>query len=137
MSQDWKQLRAQSDSAEFPASMDNARKLLIRAYEEGSVDTTKHIQQRAVERNFTTVDVENVVRNGSFVGKPKLSPDHQNWCFKIRGKIEGKTLEVRVGLDPGIDFDSPLLVLITGIRKGGPNAKHYGENDKDGGDDYP
>jgi hypothetical protein len=129
MTQDWKQLRGRSTpSEEFPLSMANGRMLLIRAYETGIVETTEHIKQRGIERNFTNVDVENVVRNGQIVGKPKFNPHFENWCFVIRGKIEGKVLEVRVGLAASIDYDSPLLTLITGIRKGASNAK--GDDDE-------
>jgi len=103
--------------------MENARLLLVRAFETGIVETTGHIKQRGIERNFTNVDVENVVRNGQIIGKPKFNPEYENWCFVIRGKIEGRVLEVRVGLDLGVDCDSPLLTLITGIRKGVSNAK--------------
>jgi len=128
MTRDWKQLRPESSPKQFPLSMANARTLLIRAYETGIVETTEHIKQRGIERNFTNVDVENVVRNGQIVGKPKFNAHFENWCFVIRGKIEGKMLEVRVGLAPSADYDSPLLTLITGIRKGVSNAK--GDDDE-------
>src|SRR5690242_7856921 len=105
MTQDWKQLRAQRTMEELPLSMANARLLILRALETGNVDTTGHIKQRGIERNFTNIDVENVIRNGHFVGKPKFNPDYENWCFVIRGKTEGKVLEVRVGLDLRIDCD--------------------------------
>lgn len=124
MTQDWKRLRDLATRLpEFPLSMGNAHKLLIRAYEIGNVETTSHIKQRCVERKFSTIDVENVVRNGAIIGKPKFAPNYENWCFILRGKTEGKTLEVRVGLYPGVDYESPLVVLITGIRKGGTNAQ--------------
>jgi hypothetical protein len=128
MTQDWKQLRGHDSPKRFPLSIENTRLLLIRAFETGIVETTGHIKQRGIERNFTNVDVENVVRNGQIIEKPRFNPEYENWCFVIRGKIEGKVLEVRVGLDPGTDYESPLLTLITGMRKGVSNAK--GDDDE-------
>jgi hypothetical protein len=127
MTQAWKRLRdlaAQAEQAPiFPLSMTNGHKLLVRAYESGNVETTSHIKQRCVERRFSTVDVENIVRNGTIVGKPKFAPDYGNWCFILRGKSAGKNLEVRVGLYLDVNCDSPLIVLITGMRIGGSNAE--------------
>lgn len=125
------QSREPSTSEEFPLCSTNVHRLLVRAYELGNVDTTDHFRLRASERHFTTVDVENVVRTGQLIGKPHFSPAYRNWCVRIVGKIEGRTLEVRLALDPGVDFESPLLTLITGIRRGGARAKQpYRKHDK-------
>jgi hypothetical protein len=127
MSQEWKQLRVPYHPEEFPISIANAHRLLVRALELGNVEVTGHFKQRGTERNFTTVDAENILRKGTICRKPIFDPAYENYCFNVRGKYEGRTLELKVALDPGVDYDAPLLIFITGIRKGGPNA----DNDND------
>ncbi len=122
MTQEWKQLRPQIKGEELPLSMANAQRLLWRALEFGTIEVTGHFKKRGIQRHFTTVDAENILRNGTICSKPRFDPDYENYCFSVRGKYEGKTLELKVALDPGVDYAAPLLIFVTGVRKGGPNA---------------
>jgi hypothetical protein len=58
MTQEWKQLRPQGKGEELPLSKANARCLLLRALECGTVEVTGHFKKRGIERHFTTVDAE-------------------------------------------------------------------------------
>lgn len=122
MGQEWKQLRVPYGPQEFPLSIPNAHRLLVRALEIGNVEITGHFKQRGVERNFTTIDAENILRRGTICAKPVFDPEYENYCFNVRGKYEGRTLELKVALDPSVDYEAPLLIFITGVRNGGPNA---------------
>ncbi len=121
MTEEWKQLREQRrySDAEFPLSTTNAQRLLVKALEEGNVDVLDHFKRRCAERNFTTVDAERIIRTGRICGKPRRDSDYENWRITVRGKYEGKRLEISVALDLNVDCETPLITLITGVRKGG------------------
>jgi hypothetical protein len=102
-------------------SVENAQVVITRAWMFGRVRYASHFTERSRERRLTTVDVGNVLRTGEIVGKPEYCPDFRNWKYRLRGTVEGETLEVVVALDPEEDYDlSPLIVLITAYFK-----KHY------------
>ena len=93
---------------------------MIRALEKGRVHLTEHLKQRAAERSFTAVDAERIIRTGSIVGEPEYCPEFNNWRFGLRGKCEGRTLEVRVAVDFNLDLEFPvmLVTVLTGFPKG-------------------
>ena len=118
----WKQLRLrelkEATSAErFPLDAGNAHAILIRAFEAGFIHVTAHFSMRCKQRGFTVIDAETVIKNGKIVGGPQYCAEHDNWCFGIAGKSAGEKLEIRLALDPSVDYESPLVVLITGVRK--------------------
>jgi hypothetical protein len=102
---------------EFPLSLDNARVLLLKSVMVGNVLITQHFKERQVERGFTTIDVERVLRDGKF-GAPEFCKDFNNWLFRIIGKCETRNFEARVALDWSEDLEFPTVVYITGICKG-------------------
>jgi hypothetical protein len=105
---------------EFPLSLDNARKLLLRGLMAGNVLITKHFKQRQEERGFTTIDIERVIRYGTLAGQPEHCSDFNNWMFRFTGKCETKNFEARVALDWSEDLEFPTVIYITGICKGRP-----------------
>src|SRR5271170_5692844 len=124
MTQDWKRLREVSQSpVELSLSPDNVKRLLLTALETGNVEITSHLKRRCAERSFTTVDAENVIRTGIVFGRVLFDIEYENYRITMRGRIEGRILEIRLGLDPSVDYEAPLVTLITGIRKGGTNAE--------------
>lgn len=128
MTQDWKRLRDSDQSLKgLPLSLSNVKRLLIRALETGNIEITGHMKRRCGEREFTTVDAENVIRTGTICSKAQFDPEFENYRITVRGRIEGRILEIQVGLDPSVDYDTPLVTFITGTRKG--------ETDDEGGDD--
>ena len=102
-----------------PVSMANAEVLIARALEIGRVQITEHFRQRARERKFTLLEAERVLRKGRIVGSPRYCSRFENWCFAVSGAVESRTLEIRVGIDFNLDLEAPVMVLITGISKGG------------------
>jgi hypothetical protein len=118
MSDRERQLRFPQLGDECPVSLENARKLLVRALEEGRTHPTDHFKKRARERDFTTVDAEHVIRSGQLMDEPDPCPGHDTWTFKLLGKCETRLLEIRVALSFKEDLDSPRMFLITGICKG-------------------
>jgi hypothetical protein len=102
---------------EFPLTLDNARVLLLRAIMVGNVIITKHFKTRGQERDFTTVDVERVLRDGKFSADPEYCENFQDWVFRIAGKCDVRNFEARVGLDWSEDLEYPTLIYITGICK--------------------
>jgi hypothetical protein len=112
----WRQLLL-FETTEFPLSLDNARVLLLRAIMVGNVIITNHFRERSQERNFTTVDVERVLRDGGFSADPMYSENFQDWVFKIAGKCDVRNFEARVGLDWSEDLECPTIIYITGICK--------------------
>lgn len=133
MTEDWKRQReVQRRVGALPMSIDNLRKLLIRAVELGNLDITSHFKQRCLQRGFTTLDAENLIRSGliTVCEKPWFDSENDHYRMTVRGKIEGKTLEIGIGLDPGVDYQAPLISLTTVIGKGGSNVGVRGEKDE-------
>lgn len=118
MSDKERQLRFPQLGDECPVSLDNARKLLVRALEEGRTYPTEHFKKEGRERRFTTLDAEHIIRSGELIGNPEPCPDYDTWLFKLIGKCETRFLEIRAALDFKEDLDSPRMFLITGICKG-------------------
>lgn len=117
---EWKQLYLRGlEEREFPLSLENARVLLLNALVGGKVHVTKHFRERGVERGFTTVDAERVIRSGNFACPPKFDEAHENWVFRIAGKCDTRNFEVRVALDWSEDLEYPLAIYVTGICKKG------------------
>lgn len=112
----WRQMLLFQRS-EFPLTLDNARVLLLRAIMVGNVIVTKHFKERSQQRNFTTVDVERVLRDGEFSAEPEYCEIFQDWVFRIAGKCDVRNFEARVGLDWSEDLDCPTIIYITGICK--------------------
>ena len=114
---DWKQLQLKGIEGRpvFPLSAQRTQQLLIEAFETGYLHVTSHFKQRGVERNFNIIDTENVIRHGKIVGEPEYDYRHENWRLRIKGMCEGRSLEVRLALDPNVDYECPLLILITAV----------------------
>jgi hypothetical protein len=124
---DWKEdlLQLSLTGSNFPITLENARRLLHQGIVQGRVHITDHIRQRAVERAFTTVDVERIVKSGNIIAVPQYCEDFANWVFRMQGKCDTRNLEVRVALSWAEDLTDPLVIFITGICKGqAPWAGH-------------
>jgi hypothetical protein len=133
MTQDWKRQReAQRRVGALPMSIDNLRKLLIRAVELGNLDITSHFKQRCLQRGFTTLDAENVVRSGQITvcERPWFDAENDHYRMTVKGKIEGKTLEIGIGLDPSVDYQAPLVSFNTVMGKGGSNVGVRGKKNE-------
>lgn len=115
---DARQLLLFGPREEFPLTLENARGLLLRGVMVGNVVITKHFKERQVERQFTTIDVERVIRDGIFACPPEYCKDFKNWVFRISGKCETRNFQARVALDWSEDLEVPTVVYITGICKG-------------------
>ena len=115
---EWRQLILFGTQEEFPLSLDNARELLLRAVMIGNVVITGHFKKRGIERGFTTVDMERVLRDGKIVCLPEYNRDFNNWVFRLAGKCETRNFEARVALDWAEDLELPTVVYITGVCKG-------------------
>lgn len=137
MTQEWKRQREiQKRVGALPLSIDNLRKLLIRAIELGNVDITSHFKQRCVQRGFTTLDAENLIRSGQVTvcEKPWFDTECDHYRMTVKGKIEGRTLEIGIALDPSVDYQTPLMSLTTAIGKGGSNVDVHSKNETGKGD---
>lgn len=115
---DLRQLLLFGHGEDFPLSLENARELLLRAVMTGNVIITKHFKERRAERGFTTIDVERVLRYGSFRCAPEFCREYNNWLFRLCGKCETRNFEARVALDWNEDLETPLVIYVTGICKG-------------------
>jgi hypothetical protein len=107
----------------FPSSLENARQIILRSLEYGRVHITAHFKRRCIERRFTTVDAETIIKKGQMLGNPKYCPQFDNWCFGFVGEVDTKWLDIRVALDPQEDYDVPLIILITGFKRGSRHAE--------------
>jgi len=92
----------------------NAHAVIIAAWDEGHIHITAHFKMRGAERDFDIIDAENVVRDGQMRGDGQYCPDYKNWKYTFRGKVEHKTLEIVVSLDPTNDYGGPLAIVVTG-----------------------
>lgn len=100
-----------------PLSSDNALAIIKRGWTSGRIQLTQHFKEQCVARKFDLVDAENAVRVGKLRGEPEFCPEFDNWKYRIIGKVEDRRLEVVIALDPTEDYESPLLVPITGYWK--------------------
>jgi hypothetical protein len=92
----------------------NAHAVIITAWDNGHIHITAHFKARAQERGFDVLDAENIVRDGKMRDDGEYCPDYKNWKYRFRGKVEGRTLEIVVSLDPNNDYGSPLVIVLTG-----------------------
>jgi uncharacterized protein DUF4258 len=101
-----------------PTSHAHAKEIIIRALDIGRVVFSAHFRQRCLERMFTTVDAERVIRNGRIQSGPVADTGFGTWKYEIIGLCDGGELVIVVALDPSHDYaESPLIVFITGYRK--------------------
>jgi Domain of unknown function (DUF4258) len=71
------------------------------------------------ERDFSTQDVERVLRSGCIYEPPEHCPRHGNWKYRVRAKVEGYFLEIVVAFDSEQDYDvQPLVIPVTGYWTG-------------------
>jgi hypothetical protein len=74
---------------------------------------------RMLERDFTSLDVERVLKGGKICEPPEHDLRHGNWKYKIRAPIEGCCLEIVVVIDDQEDYDlCPLILPVTGYWTG-------------------
>ena len=103
-----------------PLSPENARVVIQRAWSVGRVQVTPHFRKRSRERDFTTLDVGNVIRYGLACSQAEFCEQFQNHKYRIRLVMEDSTLEVVIALDYSEDYQQvPLVVLVTGYWQGG------------------
>jgi len=95
-------------------SATKAHDVIKAGWNDGSLHPTAHFKRRRVERSFTIIDAGNVIRYGKMRGDGEYCAEFNNWKYRFYGKVEDKTLEVVVSLDPTKDYARPLIILITG-----------------------
>lgn len=106
---------AKAKVSHAPMSSLNAQGVALCALEHGTERISQHFKERAMERGFSTIDAENVIRDGRPKGGPEYCPDFGNYKYHFIGKVDDQTLEVVVALDPSRDFEkSPAVILLTG-----------------------
>lgn len=108
-----KKEKTQSDSR-CSLSPANAHAVIIAAWDKGHIHITTHFRLRATVRGFDVIDAENVVRDGKMFGNGNYCSEYKNWKYHFRGKVEERTLEIVVSLDPTNDYASPLVIVLTG-----------------------
>ncbi|HLJ28328.1 MAG TPA: DUF4258 domain-containing protein [Candidatus Angelobacter sp.] len=92
----------------------NAHSVVVAAWDNGHIHITAHFKARGQERSFDVIDAENVIRDGKMYGEGEYCHDHKNWKYRFRGKVEEKTLEIVVSLDPTNGYANPLVIVLTG-----------------------
>lgn len=71
------------------------------------------------DRDFNTLDVENVLRFGEIDGPGEHSVKFYNWRYLLHKNIEGHTLAIAVAIDAAEDVDElPLIIPVTGFWRG-------------------
>jgi len=96
-----------------------AQAVIHKAAEAGRVDFRSHISARMIEREFTSLEMERVLRCGAVRHAPEYDIKRGNWKYRIGAVIEGCTLEIVLAIDAVEDYDlDPLILPITGCWTG-------------------
>lgn len=119
--------RNEAQPPPFPMSIDSAVAIIKYAMRRGQVQITDHFRSRCLERGFNDVDAGRIVRFGRLIGSPRFNDQYGDWAFKFEGVADGRAVEIRLALDPRVDFEDPLLILITVIPKGTINVPESAE----------
>ncbi len=99
-------------------SSNNAKVVLLRAWTQGTVRFTTHFKMRGIERGFTTIDAETLMRVGTVQGKGEFCPIRNNFKYRLRGLVEERMVEMVFALDPTTDYvETPLAIFVTGYVK--------------------
>jgi hypothetical protein len=102
-----------------PLSLNAAQTIIQRAVSVGRIDFRTYINMRMAQREFTSLDVERVLRSGAVFDGPEYDIKHGNWKYKVRALIDGCALEMVVVIDADEDYDSrPLVIPVTGYWAG-------------------
>ena len=98
-----------------PPSNAKALEIFVRALEIGRVVVTPYFSRRCDERDFDTLDAENVLRQGRIVGRPKYDPDHCTWRYEMTWKSGQDFLHLVIALSCMHDYhESPCITYVTG-----------------------
>ena len=80
-----------------PPSAHNLRIIFLRAIELGRIQMTQHFSEQCSTRDFSTLDAEELLRNGEITADPVYEKQHHSYKCELAGKIEGKTWKLVVG----------------------------------------
>jgi Domain of unknown function (DUF4258) len=109
-----------------PLSLENATNVIRKAWHIGRMHVGTHIKKRFAERGVDMIDLENIIRTGSVVGR-EYDDAYKNWKYRMSGTADGRKLDVIIALDSSEDFqDSPLAIPLTVFDKGVPNSPGAG-----------
>lgn len=96
-----------------------AQAVIHKAAEAGRIDLRSHITARMIEREFTALEMERVLRCGAVRHAPEHDIKRGNWKYRIGAVIEGCMLEIVLAIDATEDYDlHPLILPITGCWTG-------------------
>jgi len=102
------------DSRGAPLSPENARGVIQGAWSIGRVHITPHFRNRSQERDFTTLDVGNVIRYGEMCPEAEFCEQFQSHKYRMRLVMDDSMLEIVLALDCAEDYQrAPLIVLVT------------------------
>jgi hypothetical protein len=84
---------------------ENARLLLIKAIELGTLVHSPHFTDRCEFREFSAIDAETCIESGKIIGGPREDEEHRSWKYDFWTKIDGKGWKLVVALDWDIDLE--------------------------------
>lgn len=99
---------------EFPLTEGTARKIMNDLAENhtGKIRWSKHIKERMVERDITTLQVLTLLKSTrSIFREGPYEEPNGDWKFNLKGMAAGKVIELTVALKN--HYDSPTSVLVT------------------------
>jgi hypothetical protein len=98
---------------ECPLSYENATLVIRKAWNIGRTHIGTHLKKRFAQRGVDMIDIENVVHNGTVVGR-EYDETYKNWKYRMSGMADGRRLDVIIALDSSEDFqESPLAIPLT------------------------
>lgn len=108
-----------------PLSPETARLVALESWGKGGrIRSTDHFRTRSSERNFSTLDVQEVIRHGRPECKAEFCREFNNYKYRFQGMVDGLELRVAFALDATQDYSaSPLVILITGVWRNKTGAR--------------
>jgi hypothetical protein len=80
----------------------------------GSIGMTDHFRDRCRERDFTTLDAQELVENGQISNGPIYDSDYHTWKCEFVGRIDTKQWKLVIALACDSDLcEAPQVTLVT------------------------
>jgi hypothetical protein len=115
----------------------SAHRVIRKALFEGRIEYRSYFCMRMRDRDFNTLDVENVLRFGEIDGPGEHSVKFNNWRYLLHKRIEGYSLAVATAIDADEDVDElPLIIPVTDFWRGEgtrDGKKHKAKNNRNQG----
>lgn len=111
--------RGNRTQSQTPLTPEAARTVALKAWcKGGRLRPTEHFRHRSIERKFTIIEVEFVVRNGRPTDRPEFCERFNTYKYRFEAIVDGLPLRVAFALDATQDYDAtPLVILITAVWK--------------------